>query len=135
NLLRTNEQEQDADIVELSAAKAKQSFEEKSWYEEGNYLYDVINENNHADETLRPNQLFAISLPYPLIEEAKAAAVLQIVEDQLYTPVGLKSLPKNDAHYTPVYGGDAWHRDSSYHEGTVWSWLLGPYVDALIRVN
>lgn len=134
-LLRRNAQEKDAELVEISALKAKQSFEEKFWYDEGNYLYDVIDENNQPDKTLRPNQLFAISLPYALIEEAKAAAVLQIVEEQLYTPVGLKSLPKTDSHYIPVYGGDAWHRDSSYHEGTVWSWLLGPYVDALIRVN
>jgi predicted glycogen debranching enzyme len=134
-LLRMNEQDSDADLVEISATKAKQSFEEKFWYEEGNYLYDVINENNQPDTTLRPNQLFAISLPYPLVEEAKAASVLQVVEEQLYTPVGLKSLPKTDVYYVPVYGGDALHRDSSYHEGTVWSWLLGPYVDALIKVN
>lgn len=134
-LLRMNAQEKDAELVEISALKAKQSFEEKFWYDEGNYLYDVIDENNETDKTLRPNQLFAISLPYALIEEAKAAAVLEVVEEQLYTPVGLKSLPKTDSHYIPVYGGDAWHRDSAYHEGTVWSWLLGPYVDALIKVN
>lgn len=134
-LLRMNTQEKDAELVELSAIKAKQSFEEKFWYEEGNYLYDVIDENNQPDKTLRPNQLFAISLPYPLIEEAKAAAVLQVVEEQLYTPVGLRTLPNTDKHYIPVYGGDQWHRDSAYHEGTVWSWLLGPYVDALISVN
>jgi len=60
---------------------------------------------------------------------------LQVVEEQLYTPVGLRSLSANDARYIPVYGGDAWHRDSSYHEGTVWSWLLGPYIDTLIKVN
>lgn len=135
DLLHMNAQEKDAELVELSAAKAKQSFEEKFWYEEGNYLYDVIDENNHPDKTLRPNQLFAVSLPYPLIEEEKAAAVLQAAEEQLYTPVGLRSLPKTDEHYVPVYGGDQWHRDSAYHEGTVWSWLLGPYVDALIKVN
>ena len=135
NLLRMNEQNNDADLVELSAAKAKQSFEEKFWYDEGNYLYDVIDENNQPDKTLRPNQLFAISLPYPLIEEAKAAAVLQVIEEQLYTTVGLRTLPETDKHYIPVYGGDQWHRDSAYHEGTAWSWLLGPYVDALIRVN
>jgi predicted glycogen debranching enzyme len=135
DLLRLNQQDHDAELVELSAAKAKQSFEAKFWYEEGNYLYDVIDENNQSDITLRPNQLFAISLPYPLVEEAKAAAVLQVVEDKLYIPVGLRSLPKEDSHYISVYGGDAWHRDAAYHQGTVWSWLLGPYLDALIRVN
>jgi glycogen debranching enzyme len=57
------------------------------------------------------------------------------VSDKLYTPVGLRSLPAEDVHYVHQYGGDAWHRDSSYHEGTVWSWLLGPYVDALMKTG
>ncbi|HRH60064.1 MAG TPA: amylo-alpha-1,6-glucosidase [Chitinophagaceae bacterium] len=134
-LLHINEQQDDAALVELSAAKAKQSFEEKFWYAEGNYLYDNIDENNISVTELRPNQLFAISLPFALIENDKAKAVLKIVEQQLYTPVGLKSLPKSDEHYIARYQGDAWHRDSSYHEGTVWSWLLGPYVDAIMKVK
>ncbi|MEP7232445.1 MAG: amylo-alpha-1,6-glucosidase, partial [Ginsengibacter sp.] len=134
-LLQMNNQESDASLVNISAEKARQSFADKFWYEEGNYLYDVIDEHNNPDKTLRPNQLFAISLPFPLIEGEQAKAVLEIVEEQLYTPVGLKSLPKTDAHYIPVYGGDAWHRDSSYHQGTAWSWLLGPYIDAIIKVK
>jgi glycogen debranching enzyme len=93
----------------------------------------VIDEKENPDATLRPNQLFAISLPFALIEREQAEAVLKIMEEQLYTPVGLKSLPKSDVHYVPVYGGDTYHRDSSYHEGTVWSWLLGPYIDALMK--
>lgn len=135
-LLRLNDQQADADIVEQSAAHAKISFAEKFWYADGNYLYDNIDENNIPSTEIRPNQLFAISLPFSLIDEtAKASAILKVVEENLYTPVGLKSLPKTDVHYVPVYGGDAWHRDSSYHEGTVWSWLLGAYVDALVKVN
>ncbi|CAN5834393.1 amylo-alpha-1,6-glucosidase [soil metagenome] len=134
-LLRINEQEQDAELVEISAAKTKQSFEEKFWYEGGNYLYDAIDENNQPDTTLRPNQLFAISLPYALISGERATSVLRIIEEQLYTPAGLKTLPETDSHYVPVYGGDAWHRDSSYHQGIVWSWLLGPYIDALMKVG
>ena len=106
------------------------------WNKAGNYLYDDIDENGIPNDEIRPNQLFAISLPFTLINDAKKAkAILKVVEDNLYTPVGLKSLPKSDIHYVPVYGGDAYHRDSSYHEGTVWSWLLGPYVDAIIRVE
>src|SRR4030095_14842239 len=62
-------------------------------------------------------------------------AVLKIVEEKLYTPIGLRSLPAEDVHYVHQYGGDQWHRDSSYHEGTAWSWLLGPYIDALMKVN
>ncbi len=134
-LLQLNNQENDASLVSISAEKAKQSFANKFWYEEGNYLYDVIDPSGAPDNSIRPNQLFAISLPFPFIEGEQAKAVLKIVEEELYTPVGLKSLPKTDAHYIPVYGGDAWHRDSSYHEGTVWSWLLGPYIDAIIKVK
>ena len=74
-------------------------------------------------------------IPEDEAKEAKAAAVLQVVEEQLYTPVGLRTLPNTDEHYIPAYGGDQWHRDSAYHQGTVWSWLLGPYVYALISVN
>ena len=135
DLLRLNNQFEDAGLVEISAEKAKYHFTEKFWHEEGNYLYDNIDENGVPNTELRPNQLFAISLPFSLINGAQAEAVLQVVEEQLYTPVGLRSLSANDARYIPVYGGDAWHRDSSYHEGTVWSWLLGPYIDTLIKVN
>ena len=135
DLLRMNQQEQDAELVELSAVKAKESFDQLFWFEEGNYLYDVIDEHGTPDSTLRPNQLFAISLPHALIEGEKAKAILKIVEEKLYTPVGLRSLPVNDVHYVHNYGGDAWQRDSSYHQGTVWSWLLGPYVDALIKIK
>jgi len=132
-LLEMNGQEEDARIVCIDANKAKKSFLQKFWFEEGHYLYDVIDEKENPDATLRPNQLFVISLPFALIEGEQAEAVLKIMEEQLYTPVGLKSLPKSDVHYVPVYGGDTYHRDSSYHEGTVWSWLLGPYIDALMK--
>lgn len=131
-LLKFNGQSEDAHLVTISADKAKNSFERKFWSEERNYLYDNIDENNNPDDTLRPNQLFAVSLPFPLILGEKANAILAIVEKELYTPVGLRSLPRSDSRYIPVYGGDAWHRDSSYHQGTVWSWLLGPYIDAII---
>jgi predicted glycogen debranching enzyme len=142
--LRMNEQEHDAELVELSAAKAKDSFDKLFWYYEagpngssgrGNYLYDVIDEQGNPDTSLRPNQLFAISLPYALVEGEKAKTIVKIVEDKLYTPVGLRTLPEEDVHYVHQYGGDQWHRDSSYHEGTVWSWLLGAYIDSLIKVK
>ena len=134
-LLCMNDQRHDADIVELSASKAKESFENTFWNEKENYLYDVIDENGRPDASLRPNQLFTISLPFALIQGEKAKLVLKIVEEQLYTAIGLKSLAKNDIHYVPVYGGDAVHRDSSYHEGTVWSWLLGAYIDTIMKIR
>ena len=122
-LLQMNKQKSGAAIIELAAAKAKESFDKLFWYAEGNYLYDVIDEYGKPDAELRPNQLFAISLPFVLLEGDKAKKVLTIVTEKLYTPVGLKSLPADDVHYVHQYGGDQWHRDSSYHEGTVWSWL------------
>lgn len=135
DLLVLNKQEADAAIVNISAAKAKASFTETFWWAAGNYLYDCIDENGQPVTELRPNQLFAISLPFPLIDGEQAKMILKVMEEQLYTPVGLRTLPKNDSHYIPVYGGDAYHRDSAYHEGTVWSWLLGPYVDAVMKVS
>jgi predicted glycogen debranching enzyme len=134
-LLQCNGQQHDAFVVNVSAEKAKDSFTRQFWYEQGNYLYDNIDENGKRDATLRPNQLFTISLPFTLIEDEKANAVLDIVEKQLYTPVGLRSLSKTNSSYIPVYRGDQWHRDSAYHQGTVWSWLLGPYIDALEKMS
>jgi glycogen debranching enzyme len=130
-----NKQKKDSETIEVSAAKAKESFDKLFWNADGKYLYDVIDENGKPNSEIRPNQLFAISLPFALIEGEKAKAVLKIVEEKLYTPVGLRSLPMEDVHYVHHYGGDQWHRDSSYHEGTVWSWLLGPYVDALMKAD
>jgi predicted glycogen debranching enzyme len=133
-LLELNGQPDDAGMVNMSADKAKKAFGQQFWYVEGNYLYDNINEKGERIAEFRPNQLLAISLPFQLIEGDKAKVVLQHVTEHLYTPVGLKTLPKTDPNYIPVYGGDQYHRDSSYHEGTVWSWLLGPYIDAIVKV-
>lgn len=134
-LLELNDQLNDAEIVNTSAEKTKKSFNEKFWYAEGNYLYDVIDESGNPDTSLRPNQLFAASLPFALIDEAQTSAILKIIEEKLFTPVGLKSLPADDKRYVPVYGGNALQRDSSYHQGTVWGWLLGAYVDAIMKFD
>jgi len=135
-LLRMNNQVHDEEIVEQSAAKAKESFKEKYWYADGNYLYDNIDENGNPDASLRPNQLFALGLCYPILDDAKKSeSVLKIVAEKLYTPVGLRSLSPDDERYVTVYGGDVFHRDSSYHQGTVWSWLLGAYVDAIMKIR
>jgi glycogen debranching enzyme len=132
-LLEWNGQPRDASLVNLSAEKAMKSFGEKFWFAEGQYLFDVIDENGKSDASLRPNQLLAISLPHPLVSREQAIAILNITREQLYTPVGLRSLPQSSPDYVHEYGGDAYRRDFSYHQGTVWSWLLGPYVDALVK--
>ncbi|MEP7109364.1 MAG: amylo-alpha-1,6-glucosidase [Ferruginibacter sp.] len=133
-LLLLNKEEATAKPFIEKSLLVKESFRQQFWNMDGNFLYDVV-EGDSKDATLRPNQLFTISLPYPLIEGDAARAILKIVEDKLYTPVGLRSLPAEDPRYVGIYGGDAWHRDSSYHQGTAWSWLLGAYVDAVIKVN
>lgn len=134
-LLKMKKGKKEAEIMENRALKVKKSFEQKFWFGNGGYLYDNIDEKGHAVTELRPNQLFAISLPFPLIQGAKAKSLLKIIEEKLYTPAGLRSLAADDDHYIRQYGGDQWHRDSSYHQGTVWSWLLGAYIDGLVSIN
>jgi len=134
-LLRMNNQHGDADYINLSAEKASKSFTQQFWYEVGNYFYDNIDENGNLDSSLRPNQLFAISLPFSLVEADKAKMVLEKIEEELYCSVGLRTLPKTDPRYVSSYGGDVYSRDGSYHQGTVWSWLLGPYIDAIMKVG
>lgn len=119
---------------EEKAERTKRQFLETFWYDKGGYLYDYV-DGEHRDAAIRPNQIFAVSLPYPLLTGAKANEVLQTVEEKLYTPFGLRSLSPDDPDYRPVYGGDPLSRDSAYHQGTVWSWLLGPYVDGIIKVE
>ena len=130
NLLTLNGQADAAENILIKSEQAKKSFDEKFWYPEGNYLYDVIDETGKPDATLRPNQIFALSLPFHLVEGDKAKAVIDIVRSKLFTPVGLRSLSPDDPEYKGFYGGNTFLRDAAYHQGTVWSWLLGPFVDA-----
>jgi predicted glycogen debranching enzyme len=117
------------DILE-KAALARKSFEEKFWFAAGNHLIDLIDENGNPDTTLRPNQIFAVSLPFHLVEGEKAMGIFEIVRSKLFTPVGLRSMSPDDPKYVGHYGGNAYQRDASYHQGPVWSWLLGPYLEA-----
>jgi len=133
-LLILNGENEFSENILQKAAQAKKSFEEKFWYAEGNYLYDVIDENGRPDATIRPNQIFALSLPFQLIEGVKAKAVFQIIQAKLFTPVGLRSISPDDSRYKGIYGGDVFERDSSYHQGSVWSWLLGPFVEAGMKI-
>jgi len=116
------------------AVAVKRTFEETFWNEKVGGLYDYI-DGDYRDDAIRPNQIFALSLPFPLLEGARAERVLQLVEKKLYTPVGLRSLSPDHPAYHLHYGGDQLMRDSAYHQGTIWSWLLGPYVSALVDVR
>jgi predicted glycogen debranching enzyme len=127
----------DADEAKRRAREAKRaqkSFEEAFWNEASGTLFDGI-EGERRDEALRPNQVIALSLPFPLLPKPKAARILEAVERELYTPVGLRSLAPGDPAYHPQYAGDPFERELAYHQGTVWSWLLGPYLTALARVH
>jgi predicted glycogen debranching enzyme len=133
-LLLQNGETDAADQILTKAEMAKKSFCELYWYADGNYLYDVIDENGRPDPSLRPNQVFAISLPFSLLEVNQSKLVFQAVKEKLYTPFGLRSLSPDDHRYKSAYNGDLFKRDSAYHQGTVWSWLLGPYVEAGMKV-
>ncbi|MEI6950080.1 amylo-alpha-1,6-glucosidase [Paraflavisolibacter sp. H34] len=128
-------QKKRAAVFAAEAQKVKDSFGRLFWNAEGNYYNDVVEADGRVDAALRPNQLLAVSLPFTLADAAKAKAVVKAVEEKLLTPKGLRSLSPDAVQYTPAYFGDPAQRDSSYHQGTVWSWLLGPYVDALLKVS
>lgn len=117
----------------LTAKKVKSRFNELFWNEDGNYLYDVIN-GSYKDESFRPNQLFAISLPFGLLDKVRSVLMFDQVKEKLLTPRGLRSLAPDSPGYKPYYFGDKISRDGAYHQGTVWSWLIGPYIDSLIRL-
>jgi predicted glycogen debranching enzyme len=115
------------------AARAYASFNERFWYS-GGYLYDVIDGPDDSDPTLRPNQIFAVSLPFPLLEGDRARAVVNMCARELVISYGLRSLGSDETNYVGHYSGDAPQRDSIYHQGPAWSWLLGPFVIAHYRV-
>jgi predicted glycogen debranching enzyme len=133
-LLRESGATDESAKLEQQAKLVKKQFQRTFWFNEGGYLYDHV-EDTHGDTSFRPNQLFALSLPFPLLPATKAKKILRLIEQKLYTPFGLRSLAKDDPDYRPHYGGDSLSRDGAYHQGTVWSWLLGPYITALVRYN
>ena len=115
------------------AGLAQWSFNRLFWYDKGGYLYDVV--NGEPDASIRPNQIFAVSLPYTMLPHDRAIQVVKTVQQHLLTPFGLRSLAPSDPQYRGSYGGDQRSRDGAYHQGTVWAWLLGPFLTAYIKVN
>ncbi|MEE8167242.1 MAG: amylo-alpha-1,6-glucosidase [Candidatus Hydrothermarchaeales archaeon] len=103
------------------------------WNPEKKCLYDVI--RNEKDASVRPNQIFAVSLPFRLLSKREERAVVSRVQEELLTPYGLRSLSPNEEGYIGRYSGSPTQRDAAYHQGTVWSWLLGPFVTALLRTE
>jgi predicted glycogen debranching enzyme len=123
-----------AERMQRAAERAWAAFNRRFWNAERGYLNDVVDGEDGDDPACRPNQLFAISLPHPVLDPGYFAPVLEAVERELLTPVGLRSLSPRHPDFKPTYRGDLVTRDGAYHQGTVWSWLIGPYVDAVLRV-
>jgi glycogen debranching enzyme len=119
--------------------RGRESFRTRFWNEQNGYLYDVVDADHQAgrlDASFRPNQIFAIGgLPVALLDGARARRVVDEVERRLWTPLGLRSLAPGETGYTPRYEGGVRERDGAYHQGTVWPWLVGPFVEAWLRVR
>jgi predicted glycogen debranching enzyme len=124
NALRILEELGDARCGDL-AKRCAARFHAQFWNDSTGCLFDLI-----GDASIRPNQLFAISLRYPLISGERAESILKVVERELLTPVGLRTLSPHDPQYRGRYEGGPTERDAAYHQGTVWPWLLGAWVDA-----
>jgi predicted glycogen debranching enzyme len=121
------------------AERAQASFVARFWNEARGMLYDVVDVDHVAgrdDPSFRPNQLFAVGgLPHALLEGARARAVVEACERALWTPLGMRSLAPGEPGYAPRYAGGPEQRDRVYHQGTVWPWLLGAFVEGWLRVR
>ncbi len=133
--LRAERGDADADPVAETAERVRTSFNARFWIPERGYLYDYVDGEDGDCPKCRPNQVFAISLDYPVLDPACWEPVLDAVAKRLLTPVGLRSLAPDDVDYKSRYFGDLRARDAAYHQGTVWAWLIGPWVDAWLRVH
>ena len=120
-----------AEGYRAEADRVRDSFRARFWNPQRACLYDVLTPDG-PDARLRPNQIFAVSLPFGLLERDRQQAVVRIVERELLTSVGLRTLERSDPDYKPRYQGSPAERDAAYHQGTVWPWLLGPFIDAYL---
>lgn len=117
------------------ADAARASFNGLFWNDAENCLYDCVGDAGETDDSLRPNQIFAVSLPHAITTGERARGVVRKVEQELLTPYGLRSLSSRHPEYRGRYEGDAYSRDTAYHQGTVWAWLLGPFITAYLKVH
>jgi predicted glycogen debranching enzyme len=141
NALRLTEQwvreERGEDGAQSLAERAKQtldSFNRRFWYVQGNYLYDIVDGEEGDDSACRPNQIIAIALKYPVLDPAYWKPVLATVQSKLVTPFGLRSLSPDHRDFKSRYFGDLRARDAAYHQGTVWAWLVGPFINAYLKI-
>ncbi len=116
------------------ADRARDSFTKLFWNEAAQCLYDVV-EGDARDDSMRPNQIFAVSIFHQMLPPDKAKAVVDAVERELLTPYGLRTLAPGDRRYRGRYEGNRLSRDGAYHQGTAWPWLMGPFISAYFYVN
>jgi predicted glycogen debranching enzyme len=119
---------------ERLAAQVNASFNRRYWNDARGCLFDVLDGPDGPDAAVRPNQVFAISLDYPVLAPARWNAVIACIEQNLLTPVGLRTLSRDHPDYKSSYNGDLRARDAAYHQGTVWPWLIGHFIDAKLKV-
>jgi predicted glycogen debranching enzyme len=116
------------------ASLTQRTFNRVFWNEHAGCLYDVTN-GGPPDPSIRPNQIIAASLTHSMLTPERSRAVVEVVERELLTPFGLRSLSPRDSRYAGHYVGNGAQRDAAYHQGTVWPWLIGPFVTAYVKVN
>jgi predicted glycogen debranching enzyme len=133
--LREEGHADDARATAAHAERARASFNERFWDARRGHLLDVVGGERGDDPALRPNQLLSISLPHPVLDPARWTSVVEAVRDALVTPVGLRTLERVHPEYQAAYHGDLRARDAAYHQGTVWAWLIGPFIDAWLKVH
>jgi predicted glycogen debranching enzyme len=124
-----------ATFWEEVAARAHSSFNDQFWNAPAGCLFDVVDGTSRRDASIRPNQVFALSLGHPMLSAERALSVLAVIERELLTRFGLRTLSPTDPHYQGKCAGAAPERDASYHQGTVWPWLLGPFATAYLRYH
>lgn len=126
--------EKNAERFDQMAEITRESFNGQFWNKRHECLFDVV-DGESKDESIRPNQIFAVSLKHSMLDADRGRSVVDVVERELLTPFGLRSLSPNDISYRPHYYGSPYDRDSAYHQGTVWAWLIGPFIDAYRKTH
>jgi glycogen debranching enzyme len=121
-------------LYSTMAGLARWSFNQAFWREDAGCLFDVIGDSS-KDASIRPNQILAVSLHYTMLPKERAARIVEVVREQLLTPFGLRTLAPSDPQYQGRYTGGVAERDGAYHQGTVWPWLIGPFISAYLRVH
>jgi predicted glycogen debranching enzyme len=125
--------ERDASALEAIAERTHEAFNRRFWFDDGKYLFDIVDGEAGDDSSLRPNQIFALALRHPVLEAARWQRIVDVVAERLLTPYGLRTLDAAHKDFKAQYFGDLRARDAAYHQGTVWAWLIGPFIDAWLR--